>query len=68
MAPTMRLRWFRLEWTDPSYSNGLMVHRVEGQFRRDYKLQQWFADDLGHGEWRDVPAEYIESPPHASAP
>jgi len=54
MNPTMRLRWHRLEWNDPTYNNGLTSGRIEGEYKWDYRLQQLFIDNTGRGEWRDI--------------
>jgi hypothetical protein len=58
MAPTMKLRWgdYSQEDCDRDVPRAEVVGWPE-QGSSYYKLQQWWEDGDGHGEWRDVPKE-----------
>lgn len=53
--PTMRLRWVE---ADEDYAQNKPAVRVKKYVTYYYKLQQYWQNSDGSGEWRDIDIEY----------
>lgn len=54
-VPTMKLRWIEAEENDIKKMPLVKVYEYVTYF---YKLQQYWQNNDGTGEWRDIEVEY----------
>lgn len=57
MKPTMRLRWMSCDAKDAEKHGAFFMHRITGKHteaRTFFNLQQYWQDEDGDGNWRDI--------------